>query len=237
MSLWSRIANVFGGDRLSREIDEELESHLAEAIAARPRSGGSAPRVRLAAAPARRKPRYPPHRLARFASRRRRLRLAAAQEEQGDLRGRDPFARSGHRRLHLGLPAHRRPAAAALAGGRSRSGCTISRAMEPFSTASPPAFDGWAYPAFRLMRAAVKGQAELIAVSYAERVDLTYGSDQEMEKAYLQYVSGWMFGTFGLRPALGRLFTENDDLKPGAHPYAVISYDYWTRRFGAGPAR
>ena len=31
MSLWSRIANVFRGDRLNREIDEELESHIAEA--------------------------------------------------------------------------------------------------------------------------------------------------------------------------------------------------------------
>ena len=101
--------------------------------------------------------------------------------------------------------------------------------------ASPQTFDGWAYPAFRLMRAAVKDQAELIAISYAERMDLTYESDQEMEKAYLQYVSGWMFDSFGLRPALGRLFTENDDLKPGAHPYAVLSYDYWTRRFGQDP--
>jgi predicted permease len=85
------------------------------------------------------------------------------------------------------------------------------------------------------MRAAVKGQAELIAVSYAERVDVTYRTDLEMEKAHLQYVSGWMFGAFGLRPALGRLFTKNDDLKPGAHPYAVISYDYWKRRFGHDP--
>ncbi len=32
MSLWSRIANVLRGDRLSREIDEELHSHRAEAI-------------------------------------------------------------------------------------------------------------------------------------------------------------------------------------------------------------
>jgi predicted permease len=96
----------------------------------------------------------------------------------------------------------------------------------------PATFDGWAYPSFRLMRAAVKDQAELIAVSFAERVDVTYKSDQEMEKAYLQYVSGWMFEQFGLRPALGRLFSENDDLKPGGHPYAVLSHDYWTRRFG-----
>ena len=33
MSVWSRIANVFRGDRLRREIDEELESHIEEAIA------------------------------------------------------------------------------------------------------------------------------------------------------------------------------------------------------------
>jgi hypothetical protein len=32
MSLWSRIGNVLRGDRLNREIDEELESHIAEAI-------------------------------------------------------------------------------------------------------------------------------------------------------------------------------------------------------------
>ena len=85
------------------------------------------------------------------------------------------------------------------------------------------------------MRAAAQGQAELIAVSYAGLIDLTYGSDQEMEKAYLQYVSGWIFTAFGLRPALGRLFTDNDDREPGAHPYAVISYDYWTRRFARDP--
>ncbi len=32
MSLWSRIANVFRGEGPSREIDEELQSHLAEAL-------------------------------------------------------------------------------------------------------------------------------------------------------------------------------------------------------------
>src|SRR5580700_9880906 len=32
MSLWSRIANVFRGVDPGREIDEELQSHLAEAV-------------------------------------------------------------------------------------------------------------------------------------------------------------------------------------------------------------
>ena len=38
-----------------------------------------------------------------------------------------------------------------------------------------------------------------------------------------------------MRPAAGRLLTEQDDLRPGGHPYAVLSYDYWTRRFGQDP--
>jgi predicted permease len=95
--------------------------------------------------------------------------------------------------------------------------------------------DGWMYPMFRQMRAAVKDQADVIAVSQAVRIDLTYGSDQDTEKAYLQYDSGRMFSSFGLRPALGRLLTENDDLVPRAHPVAVLSYDYWTHRFGRDP--
>lgn len=32
MSLWSRVVNVLRGDRLSREIDKELASHIDEAI-------------------------------------------------------------------------------------------------------------------------------------------------------------------------------------------------------------
>jgi predicted permease len=99
----------------------------------------------------------------------------------------------------------------------------------------PAIYDSCSYPMFKEMRAAVKDRAEVIAISYTQRTDLTYGSDEEMEKANLQSVSGWMFDAFGLRPAEGRLLTENDDLKPDAHPYAVLSYDYWTRRFGQDP--
>ena len=97
----------------------------------------------------------------------------------------------------------------------------------------PAEFDGWAYPAFERMRSAVAGDAELLAISYAQPLDLTYRSDQDMEKATVQYVSGRMFPSFGLNPAAGRLLTEDDDRRPGAHPYAVLSGDYWARRFGS----
>ena len=96
-------------------------------------------------------------------------------------------------------------------------------------------YDSCSYPMFRRMRDAVRQDAESIAVSYEDRVDLTYGSDLEMEQAYLQYVSGRMFPAFGLQPAAGRLLTANDDVTPGAHAVAVLTYDYWTRRFGRDP--
>ena len=32
MGLWTRIGNVFRGDRLNRELDEEFEAHIADAV-------------------------------------------------------------------------------------------------------------------------------------------------------------------------------------------------------------
>jgi predicted permease len=100
----------------------------------------------------------------------------------------------------------------------------------------PSVDDGNAYPQFIAMRESVKGQAELVAASHESDADLTFGGDDEMEKAGRQFCSGWMFAAFGLRPAAGRLLTEDDDRVPGGKPYVVISYDYWTRRFGRDPS-
>ncbi len=104
-----------------------------------------------------------------------------------------------------------------------------------FRTGEPETWASNSYPLFRQMRAALNGQAEVVAVSFMSHVDLTYGSDAETEKAYRQEVSGELFSNFRLRPALGRLLTEDDDRVPGAKPFAVLSYDYWTARFGQDP--
>ena len=95
--------------------------------------------------------------------------------------------------------------------------------------------DHWATPDFKLMRDAVKDQADLIAISDADRTDITWSTDDDMEKAHVVYVSGNMFPLFGLEPALGRLLTPADDRGPGASPYAVLSWDYWNHRFGRDP--
>jgi predicted permease len=102
-------------------------------------------------------------------------------------------------------------------------------------TGAPETWDSNSYPMFRQMRDALKGQAQVVAVSFMSHIDLTYGSAADTEKAYRQEVSGEMFSEFGLRPALGRLLTKDDDRVPGAKPFAVLSYDYWTARFGQDP--
>jgi len=231
MAPWSRIRNVFRGDHLNREIDEELESHIQEAI----EQGRDPVEARRAFGSA-----------LRHREQSRDVKLVVWLES---LRADAIF---GWRQLgRTKVTSAAAILSLALAIGACMSAFRLIDALllRPLPVANPErlydlsrqgigpdgkphTFDEWAYPDFQLMRAAVKNQAELIAVSHAEPVDLTYKSDEEIEKAYLQYVSGWMFSTLGVRPALGRVFSENDDLRPGGHPYAVISHNYWTHRFG-----
>ena len=50
-----------------------------------------------------------------------------------------------------------------------------------------------------------------------------------------ELVSGSYFPLLGLTPALGRLFSPNDDQTPGGHPIAVLSYGFWETHLGANP--
>lgn len=45
--------------------------------------------------------------------------------------------------------------------------------------------------------------------------------------------TGSYFDLLGLKPFRGRLFQASDEVAPGGSPYAVLSYDYWRRTFGA----
>jgi predicted permease len=48
-------------------------------------------------------------------------------------------------------------------------------------------------------------------------------------------VSGSYFPVLGLTPALGRLFTPEDDKTVGTHFVVVLSHDYWRTRFNLDP--
>jgi putative ABC transport system permease protein len=99
----------------------------------------------------------------------------------------------------------------------------------------PASFDTNSYPFFEHARDLVNGEAEIAAASTMSHIDVTFGTDAETEKAYRQSVSGDLFSMLGLKPALGRLLTEDDDRVVSGSPYAVISYDYWQARFERDP--
>jgi len=48
-------------------------------------------------------------------------------------------------------------------------------------------------------------------------------------------VSGNYFDVLGIRAALGRTFTPDEDSAPGAHPVTVLSDSLWREQFGADP--
>jgi len=54
-------------------------------------------------------------------------------------------------------------------------------------------------------------------------LQLTVGANSQVEVVGGELVSGNYFSFLGIGPALGRVFTAEDDLHPGAHPYAVLS--------------
>jgi predicted permease len=234
MSLWSRISNAVHGERLNREIDEELQSHMEEAIASG-RDPGDARRA--------------------FGSALRARESSHSIRAAGWLESLLADLRFGWRQLCRNKVAS---AAAVLSLAVGIGSCCgafrlidallwrplpISGSSRLYVLASrmtglygKPAEDSyWATPDFNLMRDAVEDQADLVAISDADRTDITWSTGNAMEKANVVYVSGNMFPLFGLEPALGRLFSPADDRGPGLDPYAVLSWDYWNRRFGRDP--
>ncbi len=234
MSLWSRIANAVRGERLNREIEEELQSHIEEAIA----SGRDPKEVQRA-----------------FGS------ALRAREVSHSVRAAEWLAslladvRFGWRQLCRNkLTSLAAVLSLALGIGSCVAAFRLIDALLwrplPISGSSRlyvlsrtltgpegrPIEDGyWATPDFKVMRDAVKDQADLIAISDADRTDITWSTDDDMEKAHVVYASGNMFPLFGLEPALGRLLAPVDDRSPGLAPYAVLSWDYWNHHFGRDP--
>ena len=65
---------------------------------------------------------------------------------------------------------------------------------------------------------------------------LNVGNAGQTEEARGEIVTGTYFPVLGVRPALGRLLSPDDDRQRLGHPVAVLSYGYWTSRFGADPS-
>src|SRR5260370_19997064 len=66
-------------------------------------------------------------------------------------------------------------------------------------------------------------------------IPASIASRGQTERGGGELVSGNYFEVLGVQPALGRLFTLEDDRVPGAQPVVVLSHAYWTRRFARDP--
>ena len=235
MSIWSRIANTLRrGDRLNSEIDEELQSHFQEAIesgrdpAEAHRALGNTLRLREQALDFRILPWLDSLKMdAIFGWRQVRKNKITSTAAVLSLALGIGACTAAFRLIDAVLL---RP----LPITDPANLYALVRRM-PDANGQMTIGDSWAYPAFTQMRQTVKGKAELIAASFVYPGDITYDDNAELERVNLQYVSGSMFSSFGLHAAAGRLLTESDDTTLGAHPVAVISDDYWARRFGRDP--
>ncbi len=101
------------------------------------------------------------------------------------------------------------------------------------SRGEPDYRDDFDYPTFRRYREILGTRASVMVVGSPSRQDIVI--DGQAERASRQYLSGNAFATFGLRPVLGRLLDPSDDREPSGRDVAVISYDYWSRRFARDP--
>jgi predicted permease len=94
--------------------------------------------------------------------------------------------------------------------------------------------DSFSYPAYVDFRDGNPGVFTGIAAQYQDTVDLS--ANGPAQRAVAELVSGNYFQVLGVQAAIGRTLMPQDDLVKNAEPYAVLSYEFWQRRFGGDPS-
>lgn len=92
--------------------------------------------------------------------------------------------------------------------------------------------DSFSYPMYQNIRDKNDAFDGVFAVGGAQ-MNVSYAGESEHVRGRL--VSGNYFDVLGVHPWIGRLFTQADDVTPGANPVTVLSYGFWERRFGKDP--
>jgi len=90
----------------------------------------------------------------------------------------------------------------------------------------------FSYPMYRDLRDQDSVFSGLLATAW---VPVGVQSHGQSEDDNAEFVSGNYFDVLRVQPALGRLFIPSDDLVQDANPVAVLSFNYWRRRFGLDP--
>jgi predicted permease len=90
----------------------------------------------------------------------------------------------------------------------------------------------FSYPMYEDLRDQNQAFTGILA---ADRTGVGVSWHNQAENKDAEIVSGNYFQLLGLKPALGRLLTPQDDTAKNANPVLVLSYDYWKARFASSP--
>lgn len=240
MSWFSRLLNVFRRDRLNRDLDEEIQFHLEARIEDLTR-GGMSPRQ------------------AREQAGRQLGNALLLRESSGDIKlfsRLESILSDALFGLRLCRKNYTVTAAAVISLGLAIGACTAAFSLidalilRPLPVHDPEGLvhiayrapadtqDSYSsnYPLFERLREAGKSHIQLFGMSDQSRREAVFDdAGGQPEQIYGQGISGDAFSLLGVQPALGRLLTASDDQRPDQHPVAVVSYDFWLRRFNGNP--
>jgi len=233
MSLYDRLRNLGRTDRLNREIERELAFHVEEKAAALRATG-------LSEADALREAR-------------RRVGNVDVQRERtrdADVIGWLDWLLRDVRHATRGLkrtPVFTFVAVASLALGIGANTAIFTLidavVLRPLPVSAPEDLvilgmsdtetaGVFTNPLWERVRDNQAGMSAVAAFSHG-RFNTAAGG--EAHWVYGAWVSGDYFRVFGVRPALGRLFTASDDVR-GCAPLAVLSHGHWESGYGGDPA-
>jgi len=93
--------------------------------------------------------------------------------------------------------------------------------------------ESFSYPMYKGLRDTNKVFSGILA---RYTFSASVASHGQTDRASGELVSGNYFDVLGVQPAVGRVFTQDDDRVPGAQPVVVLSNSYWKRHFGGDPS-
>jgi predicted permease len=101
-----------------------------------------------------------------------------------------------------------------------------------------PVTDYVSFPLYRDVRARNTVFTDMYANGQTGDLDVTIGigNDAPVEHPHARFVTGNFFAILGVPAYAGRTFPAQEDQTPAEDPVAVITYDYWQRRFSGSSA-